>query len=883
MSLSPGDKLGPYEIVEAIGKGGMGAVYRARDTRLGRDVAIKVSDQKFGERFEREARVISSLNHPNICTLYDAGDNYLVMELVEGETLADRIRGGAIPLDESLAIARQIAAALEAAHEKGITHRDLKPGNVMLKPDGTVKVLDFGLAKVGPRTASGGNNPEESPTISMAATQAGVILGIAAYVAPEQARGKVVDNRADIWAFGVVLYEMVIGRRLFHGEDLTETLAAVVMKEPDLDAAPLPLRRLLAKCLVKDPAKRLRDIGDVWELLEEGREGPPPPARLPHKWLWPAIAALCAILTGALATWAPWRTEPLRPLIRLEVDLGADVSLPAPGNGNVLISPDGSRLAYRASTGNGPTRLFTRRLDQSKATELPGTDGAAQLFFSPDSQWIGFTVQNKLNKISVEGGAVVPLGDAGLSAGASWAEDGSIVVGQQIRGGMIRIPAAGGEPLKVTDLPSGEGVHAFPQILPGSQAALFAAYGALPPDVDRATIDVVTFADGVRKTLVRGGAMPHYLPSGHLIYVNKGTLFAIPFDPERLETRGTAVPILDDVKFNPQTSAADLSFSRDGTLVYRAGVAGAAASTTLSTIQWIDTAGKRSPLLATPGPYQTPKLSPDGKLLAMMLVGSGPQDVQVYDPQRDAMNKLTFGGGPYLAPIWSPDGRYVVMGGTGMTWTRADGAGQPKPLTDSKAIQVASSLSPDGKRLAYVAVGSGGAGAAQILTVSLEDEGGELKAGTPEQFLKSQFTDSAPEFSPDGRWIAYFTDESGRPEVNVRPFPPPASGQGGKWQISNNGGTQPKWSRTRQEILYRSGDQIMAVPYTVNGDSFVQEKPRVYLDKLGGTQWDLAPDGRIVVLTPVPVEGLQATPAADHTVVFLQNFFDELRRRVPVE
>jgi Protein kinase domain/WD40-like Beta Propeller Repeat len=505
----------------------MGEVYRARDTRLGREIAIKVSAERFGERFEREARVISSLNHPNICTLYDVGPNYLVMELVEGPTLAERIKEGPIPLAEGLGIARQIADGLEAAHEKGITHRDLKPGNIKIKPDGTVKVLDFGLAKVGPRTASGGGqDPENSPTISMAATQAGVILGTAAYMAPEQARGKPVDKRADIWAFGVVLYEMVTGKRLFQGEDLTETLASVVMKEPDLSDAPVELRRLLAKCLIKDPRKRLRDISGVELLLDDERaqsqaEAPPQDVILPptgaKKWLWPSIAAVFAIMTAVvLVLWAPWRRrQPAdRPLMRFSADLGPDAAR-SPRH-TVAISPDGTRIAFAGRAG-GVTRLYTRRLDQPDATLLvSGTSDFPELFFSPDGQWIGFEAgTNTIKKVAVQGGSAVPLGGTlGQIVGVSWGDDDNIVVGGY--NGLWRLPGAGGMAKHLT-----EGVCLFPDVLPGSKAVLFDNDATSGLTLDSDSIEVLEFASGKRKTLIKEGYYPLYVPSsaeaGHLL------------------------------------------------------------------------------------------------------------------------------------------------------------------------------------------------------------------------------------------------------------------------------------------------------------------------------------------------------------------------------
>jgi len=880
MPLSPGDRIGPYQIAERIGAGGMGEVYRAADTRMGRDVALKVSAERFSDRFSREVHAVAALNHPNVCILHDVGENYLVMELIQGPTLAERIERGAIPLEEALGIAKQIAAALEAAHEKGIVHRDLKPGNIKIKPDGTVKVLDFGLAKVSEAAAAASS--EASPTISMAATQAGIILGTAAYMSPEQARGRPVDKRADIWAFGVVLYEMVTGKRLFEGEDLTETLASVVKERPDLSTLPVAVRRLIERCLEKDPKKRLRDIGDMELLLGDGSTpaSPPRSSRLP----WIAAGVLAVALGVSL--WAPWRVEKQvgHPLRRLDIDLGDDVSLPAPASsGSALaISPDGTRLVY-VSGALPNSRLFVRRLDQPRGTELPGTHGANYPFFSPDGQWIGFAILNKLEKISVDGGAVVPFGEIPNFGNASWGEDGSIIVSDVLGKGLVRYPAAGGQPQPLPGFNAKDAVLA-PQILPGGKAVLFTA-ADMSTDVDRYAIEVLTLANGHRKIVVRGGAAARYVGApgrpGHLIYVNKAVLFAVPFDLDKLETRGTPVPVLDDVALAPMTEMGqfDCSPGADGhgVLVYRRA---GANSGDLWTLEWIDAAGKTEPLPVKPGAFHVLRLSPDGERVALMTSEGGHTDIWAYDIRRDAMTRLTFGDGFYESPVWSPDGRYIVYESLvkGIFQTRADGSGQPQALMEGSANQIPYSFSPDGKRLAYQDL-AGGRG--QIWTVALEEQGGRLRAGKPEAFFKSGFNDRRPSFSPDGRWLAYDSDESGKNEVYVRAFPPSA-GPGGKWQISNSGGSSPRWSRNGHDLFYRAVNRVMAVSYTVEGDTFAAGKPHVWIAKMGTVvnSWDLAPDGRRVLALTQGESVEEAKP--EHEVVFLENFFDYLRQRAPV-
>ena len=867
MPLSAGTRFGPYEILAPIGAGGMGEVYRARDTKLDRDVAIKVlpaalaQDPERLARFEREAKVLAALNHPNIAQIYGLEQRALVMELVEGETLK-----GPQPLETALNFAKQIADALEAAHEKGITHRDLKPANIMITPAGVVKVLDFGLAAVAQDPASS-TDPANSPTLTMRTTQTGMIMGTAAYMSPEQAAGKPVDKRADIWSFGVVLWEMLIGQQLFTGETISHVLAAVLTKEPDIERVPARAQRLLRSCLQKDPKLRLQAIGD-WRLLMDNAPIPQVEAH-PTKLPWVAAAALA--VSAAIAVFGWWRaTSPAeRPLVRLDVNLGVDALSATRQGPDVILSPDGTRFVYVAQS-----KLFTRRLDQPEATELLGTEGASAPFFSPDGQWVAFFAGGKLKKISVDSGAAIALCDAALNArGGSWGEDGNIIAALAGVGGLSRVPSAGGSPAQMTVLAQGELTHRWPQILPGGKAVLFTT-SATGTAFDGANIEVMSLRDNNRKTLQRGGTFGRYLPTsngaGYLLYINKGSLFAVPFDLNTLAVRGTPAPLLQDVAYSALNGYAQLDFSRNGTLVYRIGGASAGGQ---FTVQWLDRAGKTQPLLAKPDDYLFPRLSPDGKRLALQA-----GDIWIYEWQRDTMTRLTFSGG--FAPVWSPDGRYIAFDGPGgLFLIHSDGRGTPQPLTQSKILQVPYSFTPDGKRLAFH---EGSGTGLHLWTVPLASDGASLRAGKPEVFLQTQFNERQPSFSPDGRWLAYSSDESGMYQVYVRAFPD----RGGKRQISNDGGLYPTWSRNGRELFFRTEDnRIMVAAYTGEGDSFVPDKPRVWSEKriadtgFNGLNYDVAPDGkRIVALMPAETPDEQK---AQNRVIFLQNFFDELRRRVP--
>ena len=895
MPLSSGTRLGTYEILAPIGAGGMGEVYRARDSRLGRDVAVKVlpavfaGDAQYMARFEREAQVLASLNHPNIAAVYGIEQGALVMELVPGQTLAERIAAGALPIEEALPIARQIAEGLEAAHDRGIVHRDLKPANVKITPEGLVKLLDFGLAKAADEVAPAASQLTISPTLSMAMTQAGMILGTAAYMSPEQARGKPVDRRADIWAFGVVLYEMLTGRSIFaSGDTVTDIIAAVVTRDPDWSALPAStppnIRKLLERCLRKDVKTRLQAIGEARVAIDEPAEKPAnapaaPPAQTRRPWLAWAIAAV-AILAAGAGWWRATRM-PERPLLRMTVEMSPDLPLTAGGSGGMMaLSPDGVRIAVTLRGADGRIRLYTRLLHQSQLNPLAGTEDASSPFFSPDGQWIGFAADNNIKKISVEGGAAVTVCDAGSMRGASWGDDGNIVLALSTNGGLFRVSSAGGNPAPLTKMNPEERTHRWPQVLPGSQAVMFTAHAG-SANYDGANIDVLSLKTGRRKTVQRGGFSGRYLAtpdgSGRLIYLHQGTLFAAPFDLGKLELAGAAVPVLEDVS-SSGNGGGDFTFSPTGTFVYLSGK-GFQGSWAIA---WVDRSGKRQPLHAPPGNYYTPRFSPDGKRLAFTLSGGQGFDLWVKDLDRDTPSRLSFLKNSNNWPVWTPDGKSIVFkstdpGSPGLYWIRADGAGEAQRLTDGKMDEYPYSISPDGKRLALSATVAGGS--PDLFTAPIEGDATHPKLGKPELFLGTPFTEAYPAFSPDGRWLAYMSLESGTTEVYVRPFP----GPGGRWQISTGGGSYPIWSRDGRELLFKGADQrVMTVSYAGKGDSFVAGKPspwsETHMMTIGiMSTWDLAPDGkRMAVLVTDTGDDKQKPPTH---LTFLLNFFDELQRR----
>ncbi|MGA7791752.1 MAG: protein kinase [Candidatus Acidiferrales bacterium] len=906
MPLPAGTKLGSYTVTVQIGAGGMGEVYQAHDIKLGRDVAIKVLPEAFAHdpeklsRFQREAKLLASLNHPNIATIHGLedsnGTSYLVMELVPGENLAERVRrDGEVPVEEALTIAKQIAEALEAAHEKGIIHRDLKPANVKLTPEGKVKVLDFGLAKA----FAGDTSTEDmgnSPTLSMAATMQGVILGTAAYMSPEQAKGKAVDKRTDIWAFGAVLYELLTGKPAFHGEDVGDILASVVKTEPDWTALPEnispSIRVLLQRCLRKDRRQRTPDAAILRIEIEDVIAAPKdsgaadafPATKIWHNRLaWPVIAGVLALIAIASTIGFVLRAPKAQSPLRLSAEIGADASLYTTFGTSVILSPDGTRLALVATGADQKQRIYVRALDQLQATALSGTENARDPFFSPDGQWIGFFADGKLKKISVQGGAAATLCDAANDRGGSWGDDGTIAFVPDNQGALSKVPSAGGtpQPLTTLDKQLGEFTERWPQVLPGSKAVLYTSHSHLN-NYDDADVVVYSIASGQRKTVLHGGFYARYLPSGHLVYMHEGRLFAAFFDLKRLEVIGQSAPILEDVVVGGFYGTAQFSVSETGNLAYVAGLNG---DRNVS-VYWMDREGKLAPLREAPGDYFNPAFSPDGKRLALDISDGKRRDIWVYEWERDTLTRLTFAGEANQAPLWTPDGKRIVYssqdknGIPNLWWIRSDGAGDAQRLAESKSPQYAASWQPDGKVLAFTE--NNHATGNIIMTLPVEgDEKSGWKPGEPKPFVNRAFIEGDPTFSPDGRWLAYQSNESGILEVYVQPFP----GPGGKWQISNGSGTVPKWSRNGKELFYRTPDnKIMVVTYTASRDSFQAGKPQLwspgqFTDRGGPSNFDLHPDGKRFAVLKTP--GTEQNAAVNH-VSFVFNFFDELRRKVPV-
>jgi serine/threonine protein kinase/Tol biopolymer transport system component len=905
-----GRRLSEYEITARIGAGGMGEVYRARDVKLGRDVAVKVLPSRMAHdtariaRFKREAQILATLNHPHIAAIYALEESEdvvaLVLELVDGATLDDRIRQRQLALNDALTIARQTAEALEAAHAKGIVHRDLKPANIKAPYDGTVKVLDFGLAKAIDEETAG----YRAPLTMSHATQEGMIVGTITYMSPEQARGLPVDKRTDIWAFGCVMYEMITRRKAFEGDTVADCLAAILEQNPDWTAlsplAPPNVVALIKRCLEKDVQRRLPDISEARRQLEDALaivtarisprpDGGPAKRRVPRLTYVASIVGL--IVAGAFGVRAV-RQLMLKPE-RVEIGLANDEFIPSTHSSELALSSDGTLIAYGSSKrmASMPTmnpgsdsavdsghsddpiatpmssmamaeQIYARPIGQGAARPLGGALGSGP-FFSPDGKWLGFwhAPTGTLRKIAVSGGAPVKICDAvsGI-AGATWGPDGTIVFAWF---DLFRVPASGGSPttlLKV-DEARGERFLRHPSFLPSGKAILFTVGMADSYSYDDADIGVLSLDTGKKRILIRGGTSPRYAPSGHLVYARAGTLLAVPFDSAKLEVTGQPFPVANDVFMSANTGMAAFSISETGRLVYAAGPEERGTRVPV----WVDKNGRKSPLPVKPQSYLHPRISPDGHQLAIEVEGAS-HDIFTYDFARGGEpTKMSFDGASHW-PSWTPDGRRLTFrswktGTMTMWWMPADRSGDPELLTNIGSMQSPESWSPDGKTLAFTQMNDPQSGS-DIYTLSLD--GGKR----PHALLQTKFSEGSPKFSPNGAWLAYSTNESGQPEVWAMAYP-----TGERTRISTNGGTDPLWRHDGRQLYYRLGDQMMVVDISY-GSSLEASKPKVlwrgnYLAGAGSScgmagptsaNYDITPDGERFIM----IEDASSTAESEH-------------------
>ncbi len=854
----------------------MGEVYRARDTKLGREVALKLLREFFARdkeklaRLEREAHLLASLNHPNIATLHgleeSEGLRFLVMELVPGETLAERLARGRLGLAESLSILRQIGEALEAAHDKGIIHRDLKPANVKVASDGKVKLLDFGLAKAIAEEKTP-TDLSQSPTLTREGTEHGVIMGTASYMSPEQARGQALDRKTDIWSFGCVLYEVLTGRKAFPGETVSDIIASILARDPDWDAlperTPLKVRDLLRRCLRKEPHRRLRDIGDARIEIEDALAEPVTASVSagPRRDIRLVVAALAAALFAGVAVWSLMRfaRPELRVLSRFDLNLPPAEALTHLDYPVMALSPDGRHLVYVGGRA-GTQKLYLRAVDQTQSVAIPGTERATTVFFSPDGESIGYEAQGRLKKVQLSTGSVVTLCDVREVWGASWGDDDTILFTQTTASGLFRVSASGGAPSVVTtpDSNRGEISHRWADSLPGGKAAVFTIWTG---SSETSRIGVLALATGKYRVLIDGAYLARYSPTGHLVYARQGKLEAAPFDLETLEVTGPPTSLDVGVKTLVAFGTAHFSLSRNGSLAYVP-----ASGPPERTLLWVDRNGWARPATEMRRAYEHPRLSPDGKRLAVKISDDSSSHIWIYDLERDALTRLSGPGGS--VPIWTPDGERVTFlsGGSEIVWQAADGSGAPEKLTSlASDNSEPNSWSMDGRHLAF---GDGG----DLWILSIE---GDRQA---HPFLQTPAFEAGGAFSPDGRWIAYDSNESGQREVYVQPFP----GPGGKWQVSTERGTQPVWARTGREIFFRSGDKMMAVDVETE-PSFRLSKPKMLFEGRyeGATRWfgyanyDVTPDGQRFFMIRNEEE-----PAPTRIRV-VRNWAEQLKAKIP--
>jgi serine/threonine-protein kinase len=896
-----GSRIAHYRIEEELGRGGMGVVYRARDTKLNRDVAIKTlspalsPDSSSLSRIQREAQLLAALNHSNIGSIYGleehAGAVHLVLEFVPGETLEGILKRKRFSVREALLICSQICEALEAAHEKGIIHRDLKPGNIKVTPEGRVKVLDFGLAKM---TGIGtGQQVSQEVTADGAQTLEGTVLGTVAYMSPEQARAQTLDRRTDIWAFGVVLFEMLSGRHPFLGKTRADTIAAIVEKDPEWSAlppeTPAGLQRLLQRCLQKEASRRLRDVGDARIEIEEaanlsksgfsaadsfatpGKVAPPVWQRFLPWGL--SLAAL------AFALWTIWnRTPPMAEASRHSIHLTDTEGLAELQQPALAISPDGSRIVYVASR-SGVSRLFLKMANDFEPHEIPNTEGAYNPFFSPDGKSLVFFVSRSLKTLSLLDGRQKQVTRVPpIHCGASWAPDGTMITTWTwANEGLRQVSAAGGEQeiLTVPDPNLGEVGHCWPEVLPGGNHILFTVMTRGGPEQFR--IAVLSRETRKWRTVLEGGSNPHYLSSGHLLFLRAGKALAAPFDLGKLELTGPAVPVIENVEADSFNGAGQFAVSETGTLVY----ADATARETTRQVVWVNRNGQWEPMKIPLRAYNTPSLSPDGSRLVLSVDAANP-DLWVFDLNRGTLSRLTTHPAYDEYPVWFPDGRRIAFssnrraGAHDLYSVAADGSSREEMLSARAAAETphfGGSISPDGRWLAFSEDWiTGKATGWDIHMLPLE---GPRQARA---FLESAFDETQPVFSPDGKWLAYVSNESGRDEVCVQAFPGPAK----KIQISTQGGQEPRWSREGKELFYRSGDSLMVVDVNLSPDLKAGPPRKLFDGKFmrtgtnpGIQQFDVAPGGRRFVMI------LNVGEAGPSQIRVVQNWFSELRQQTP--